>query len=864
MNNIPLSGFFSLKNQLLNEILLWLSIVNTLGVLVFLLRVFAIGWQPVMGIHLVVLSLMWGLWVGRAQLAYRVRVFSMLFLLWSESIAGLIQMDSFEVAGIFTVSFSFIAVLFLGGVWAWWLVVCNLISLIIISIALSQHWLDFRVIDSIGPQQILTLLHTNWMFSTYTLIFAVLGWRVVNWLVNREQDYIQVLEQFKESEQHFRTLANGGAALIWTADIDKLCKYFNEPWLNFTGRTLEQEYGNGWAEGVHPDDFDTCVNIYVTAFDKRESFTMDYRLRHADGSYRWIKDDGNPRYDSQGKFLGYIGFCYDITPQKEARDELAVYRNQLEQLVDERTFELAETLNRLKVQEERLSYAMEATNDGIFDWDTISNQCYTNRSYFSMLGYEPEEFPNYSIQHGLTLLDPEETEIVLAGVDRVLKNTEGLGEVEFRMRAKDGQFKWVLSRAKVVKRDENGKALRVIGTHTDLTARKEAEIELQLAKEAAEQASQSKSNFLANMSHEIRTPMNAIIGFGHSLAHDLVDPVQIEKLGKINFSSKHLLSIINNILDLSKIEADQIQLELLPFNVVTLCDQLHTMLLERFHEKNLTLSVEVDPRLTKEVVVGDSLRISQILINYLSNAVKFTEQGAVNLRVKLEIEQDDLLNLRFEVQDTGIGITDAQQQQLFEKFSQAEVSITRKYGGTGLGLAINRRLAHLMGGDVGVVSCYGHGSLFWLTVCLKRSHEKLTKLSSVYLNTPIRADARILMVEDNELNQEITGMLLSSKGLSVDIANNGVEAIARVKAKTYDLILMDMQMPILDGLGATCQIRALECGHSIPIIAMTANAFEDDKKNCIEAGMNGFLTKPIEPELLYYELARWLSEDDRL
>ena len=860
MNNINVLGFNNLKNQLLNEIVLWISLVTTLGVIVSFLRVSVIGWQPVLGLELGELFLMWGLWVGRAQLAYRVRVFGMLFLLWMISIAGLIQMDSLEVAGIFTVSFSFIAVLFLGGVWAWWLVVCNLFSLIIISLAFSQNWVGFRASDSINSQQILTFLHTNWMFSTYTLIFAVLGWRVINWLVNREQDFIKAMKEIHESEQHFRTLADGGAALIWTADVDKLCKYFNEPWLNFTGRTMEQEYGNGWAEGVHPDDFDRCLNIYVTAFDKREAFSMDYRLRYADGSYRWIKDDGNPRYDSQGTFLGYIGFCYDITPQIQARDELAVYQNQLEKLVIERTSELAETLSQLKVQEERLSFALEASNDGVWDWDILTGQCYTNAAFLTMLGYQPDEFPNDAKSRWVDLLHPDERENELNRVQQVIDYGEG-DEVEFHMRAKDGSYKWILSRRKVVKRDEMGKAVRMIGTHTDLTARKEFELDLQAAKEVAEQASQAKSSFLANMSHEIRTPMNAIIGFSHALAHDLTESVQKDKLEKINFSAKHLLSIINNILDLSKIEADQIQLEFLPFRVINIFDQIANMTNAQFNEKNLALLVEVEPSLADEVVVGDFLRISQIMLNFLANALKFTEHGSVTLRVKQEAEQDDMLKLCFEVQDTGIGITEAQQKRLFEKFSQAETSISRKYGGTGLGLAINRRLAHLMGGEVGVFSCMGHGSLFWFTVSLKRSIEEIITLPFESINQNIRADVHILMVEDNELNQEITRMLLESKGILVDIANHGAEAITMVNAKTYDLILMDMQMPVLDGLTATRFIRELDCGQVVPIIAMTANAFEDDKKNCIEAGMNGFLTKPIEPSLLYNELARWLPEE---
>ena len=289
MNKKHIQSIDLLRNQLLNENILWVGIIFIPGIIISLSRVFVIGWKPVMGVQLMLFAINWLLWLGRRRLTYRTRVLVLLALMWIASIAGLMQLGPVGLSGVFTVSFSLIAVLFLGGRFAWWLIACNVFSLILVGIAASLHWLDFNINYSVYAYHPITWIHTIWTFSAYSMVFALFGWRLIEWLTERELTLTQSSELLRENEQHFRTLANGGSALIWTADVDKLCTYFNEPWLKFTGRTMEQEYGNGWAEGVHPEDFDNCLNIYVTAFDKREAFSMEYRLRHADGSYRWIK-----------------------------------------------------------------------------------------------------------------------------------------------------------------------------------------------------------------------------------------------------------------------------------------------------------------------------------------------------------------------------------------------------------------------------------------------------------------------------------------------------------------------------------------------------------------------------------------------
>jgi PAS domain S-box-containing protein len=386
------------------------------------------------------------------------------------------------------------------------------------------------------------------------------------------------------------------------------------------------------------------------------------------------------------------------------------------------------------------------------------------------------------------------------------------------------------------------------------------------ARLAAEEATRTKSAFLANMSHEIRTPLNAIIGLSNLLQRTGATPEQADRLGKIDVAARHLLSVVNDILDLSKIEAGGLRLAQTDLHLLALFDNVQSIIGEQARGKGLTVQVDLDS--VPLWLHGDVTRLGQALLNYASNAVKFTEKGCIILRAVLVDQSATGLLVRFEVQDTGSGIAADTLPRLFNAFEQADTSITRVPGGSGLGLAITKHLAQLMGGEVGVHSVPGEGSTFWFTARLGRGRGPMP-VSVVPAAVAFGPEeqlrrrhggARVLLVEDNAINREVATELLLGVGLDVDCANNGQVAIDMARAHVYDLILMDMQMPVLDGLTATRSIRRLANWATRPIVGLTANAFSEDREMCLQAGMNDFVVKPVEPNALFRALLRWLPK----
>lgn len=492
---------------------------------------------------------------------------------------------------------------------------------------------------------------------------------------------------------------------------------------------------------------------------------------------------------------------------------------------------------------------------GVFVTDAAGNCTYTNHTWQKIYGLSLAE----SLGTGWSdQIHPDDRDLVFSQWLFTARNKENFS-MEFRVVRKDGSIRYVHSQASEIHRNQfldSG----FVGSVEDITERKTMLDELQKAVVQANAATRAKSEFLANMSHEIRTPMNAIIGLARLCLGTELNAKQRDYIEKVFYSGQSLLGIINDILDFSKIEAGKLEMENIPFYLQEVLSRTQSMMEPKAEEKGLSLNIAFDSIPSR--LVGDPLRLNQVLLNLVSNAIKFTSQGQVKITVKLLEATDDHLRLEFSVQDSGIGMSPEQCSKLFQSFVQADTSITRQFGGTGLGLAISKNLVELMKGHIRVESELGVGTQFYFDALFGRApvdtseeHQAAYKISTLKGLEGIK----VLLAEDNFINQQVAQEILSQAGMQVSIANNGLEAIDLAQQENFDVILMDMQMPVMDGVTATMAITRLENYKDIPVIAMTANAMKVDREECFKAGMVDHVPKPVDPEKLFAALLHWVK-----
>ena len=581
--------------------------------------------------------------------------------------------------------------------------------------------------------------------------------------------------------------------------------------------------------------------------------------------------------------------CRDVTERKRTEAELRRYRLHLEDEVQARTNALRLAVAARTESEHFLHSIADNLPDMVGYWGADRVLRFANRAYIDWFGRGRDLVGQLRAQ---VFGDPDDDVGERAFAHALAGRAQ---HFEYRLTRPGGALRhvWV----QYVPDLQGDRVAGLFVLVSDISRLKQAEFglqtlndELTIARDRAEAANRAKSAFLANMSHEIRTPMNAIIGLTHLMQRDRPEPVAAHRLGKVSDAAHHLLAVINDVLDLSKIESGKLQLAQHNFDLHALLARTCTLVAEQARDKGLTLVVHTDG--VPPLLRGDPTRLAQAVLNLMSNAVKFSDQGAIVLRCELQPTQQvdiagpgvpaqrpapgaagpaDPLLVKLSVTDAGVGVAPDKLDRLFDAFEQADNASTRRFGGTGLGLAITRHLAQLMGGEVGVRSVLGQGSCFWFTARLAHADGPVREPSA-----PARdagpavpdalaalqqslAGARVLLAEDNLVNQDVATELLRAASMLVHVAADGLQALALARQHAYDLILMDMQMPELDGLAATRALRRLPRHAHTPVLAMTANAFGDDRQACLDAGMDDHLAKPVEPELLYRMMARWLA-----
>ena len=644
-------------------------------------------------------------------------------------------------------------------------------------------------------------------------------------------------QSLADSEARYRLLADHSSDLIvlMTA-FDAAPAYVSPSSYSVVGYDPSDFAAIPAGDLIHPDDRERVATLFTSLRIDDPCRSSVHRVRHKAGHWIWL--DADLRLTNAGQpDQNIIIRSRDISARHEAERALAV-------------------------SEARWGFALESSAQGVWDTDLETGQTFYSAAWKALIGYADKELET-TPTIWLDLMHPDDRDAAFEANHHHLEGRTEAFDHEFRMRHKDGHWVWIHDRGKVIRRDENGRPLRMIGIHIDISAKKKSEQELRVAKERAEAGMRAKAEFIANMSHELRTPLTGILGVHDLLGTDAsLSESQRRLVSLASEAGRSLLAIVNDVLDFSKIDAGQMHIEQVAFDLDAVIASCRDLARGCLHDKPVRIIVESHPAILGHFR-GDPTRIRQVLLNLLTNAVKFTPCGDIAIRA---IFSDTNGTLRIDVTDSGIGIPTDQIGLLFERFTQADATMTRRYGGTGLGLAICKRLVELMGGLIGVDAPAAGGSNFWFELPLARHAGSVTSLDPglIAIKTSGR---RLLLAEDNAVNAEIIAAMLESQGHVVAIVPDGARAEEAARQQPgFDVILMDLQMPVMDGLTATRAIRRHEALMSLartPIVGLTANAMIEDAERCLAAGMDAHVAKPVEWAGLFATLDRLLNSTDK-